>query len=188
MLGYGLIESSDNHYKIRFATIERYLLGKYKFERRNLAIEDQKEEIQYRVNIAEMALRNLVKTTLLVLMGEKQAISVVLQTMKTHSAINSVDLTNAQNMTLAQLFDPSINKMYFSLLSKIIIDNFYLFSKIFDGASTTVVQKYFNDINKARRVPDHSYTELSEGWTENDFYCFRDAISWLEQILNKINH
>lgn len=177
LLGYGLIESSDNHYKIRFATIERYLLGKHKFERRNLTIEDQKEEIRYRVNIAEMTLRNLVKTTLHALLGEKQAASLVLQAMKTHGAINNGDLTNAQNMTLTQLFDPSINKMYFSLPSKIIIDNFSLFAKLFDGASTTIVQKHFNDINKARRVPDHSYTELSEGWTENDFYRFRDAIS-----------
>lgn len=188
LLGYGLIESGDNHYKIRFATIERYLLGKYKFERRNLTIEDQKEEIRYRVNIAEMTLRNLVKMTLLVFLGEKQAVSVVLQAMKTHGAINDGDLTNAQSMTLTQLFDPSINKIYFSLLSRIIIDHFNLFAKLFDGATTTVVQKHFSDINKARRVPDHSYTELSEGWTENDFYRFRDSISWLEQILNKINH
>lgn len=185
LLGYGLIESSDNHFRIRFATIERYLLGKYKFERRNLTVEEQKEEIQYRLNIAEIELRKLVKMTLLVNFGEKQAISVVLQSMNTHRAISKDDLTNAQKLTLTQLFDPSINKMYFSLLSQIVIDNFSLFSNIFDGVSDKKVQQYFGYINKARRAPDHSYTELSEGWTENDFLHFREAISWLEQILKK---
>src|SRR5699024_9634645 len=77
LLGYGLIESNEGRYNIKFNTIKRYLLGKYKFERTNLSVEDQKEEIQFRIDAAEIKLRELIKTTLLVQKGNSEARQIV---------------------------------------------------------------------------------------------------------------
>ena len=41
----------------------------------------------------------------------------------------------------------------------------------------------FDIINKARRVPDHSYTESSQNWTQSDFLQFRHSISKIEELL-----
>ncbi len=183
LLGYGLIENIDGIYKIRFRTIERYLLGKYKYERANLTIEEQKQEIQCRINIVEMSLRKLVKNTLATLMGVNKAKETVLNVMREHNAIQSYDITKASSLQYNELFDPSVNKIYFSVLSKIVINNFTLFSNIFEGTSMSELQADFDIINKARRVPDHSYTESSQNWTQNDFLQFRASISKIEEKL-----
>lgn len=99
LLGYGLIENVDGIYKIRFKTIERYLLGKYKYERTNLTIEEQKQEIQYRINSVEMSLRKLVKNTLATLKGINKAKELVLKVMTEHTAIQSYDLTKANSLS-----------------------------------------------------------------------------------------
>ena len=103
--------------------------------------------------------------------------------MREHNAIQSYDITKASSLQYNELFDPSVNKIYFSVLSKIVINNFTLFSNIFAGTSMSELQADFDIINKARRVPDHSYTESSQNWTQNDFLQFRASISKIEEKL-----
>lgn len=186
LLGYGLVENIDGNYKIRFSTIERYLRGQYKYERRILSIEEQKQEIQYRINSAEMSLRTLVKNTLKITQGEIQAQKIVIATMNNaHVSFSPAELSRASTLSLSELFDPSINKMYFSVLSQIITDNLNIFGTIFAGKSKQNLESVFATINKARRVPDHSYTESSVNWSYEDFIKFRESISWLEKILKE---
>ena len=52
------------------------------------------------------------------------------------------------------------------------------------NATKDEIKKDFDVINKARRVPDHSYTESSHNWTQNDFLQFRSSILKIEEILN----
>lgn len=184
LLGYGLIESNEGRYSIKFNTIKRYLLGKYKFERTNLSVEDQKEEIQFRIDAAEIKLRELIKTTLLVQKGNSEARQIVLRAMEGHKAIADRDLDKAQTYTLNQLFDPSVNKVYLSVLMKIILDNYPLFKNVFAESSVSEVTKHFSILNVARRVPDHSYTDESRNWNREKFLEFRISMSWLEDILN----
>ena len=185
LLGYGLIDKDDERYNIKFETISRYLLGKYKYERLNLTIEEQKAEISYRLNTAEMSLRNLIRTTLQITKGDDDAKNIVIQAMQKHNAINSNDVNKAKSMSLSQIFDPSINKLYFSLLSEIIINNYPLFSNVFIGESINTINNHFTVLNRARRVPDHSYTQNAEGWGIEDFKQYRKSIAWLESILKK---
>lgn len=183
LLGYGLLESDEDHFRIRFKTIERYLLGQYKFERANPSIEEQKQEIQFRINNAEMALRRIVKSSLQTVKGATGAKRIVIDSMASHKAISPIDITKAQELTYNQLFDPSINKIYFSVLIKIIIDNYDVFKNLFDQTQE-FTKKHLDIINTARRVPDHSYTTTSEKWSIENFYKFREAMSWLETITN----
>ena len=181
LLGYGLLESDENHLKIRFKTVERYLLGQYKFERENLSIEDQKQEIQFRIDNAEIALRKLVKSSLQTVKGATDAKNIVIAAMRSHNSIKQNDISKAQTLKLNQLFDPSVNKIYFSVLSIIIVDNYDVFKNVFDQ-SLDIVKSHLDVINKARRVPDHSYTDTSEKWSVEEFKKFRESITWLESI------
>ena len=148
-----------------------------------MTIEEQKQEIQYRINSVEMSLRKLVKNTLATLKGINKAKELVLKVMTEHSAIQSYDLTKANLLSYNELFDPSVNKIYFSVLSRIIVDNFDLFANIFENTSKDELRNDFDIINKARRVPDHSYTESSQNWTQSDFLQFRHSISKIEELL-----
>lgn len=183
LIGYGLIENNQNNYAIKYNTITRFLRGKYRFERVGLSIEEQKSEIQLRVNNAEIQLRKLVKNILLAVYGAKKAKECVINAMQANYAIDSRDITNAESYELSQLFDTSINKMYFSVLRTIIIDNLSTFSNVFEGCSVDMIRDNLNTINISRRCPDHSYTEDAENWTWDDFLKFRESITWLENIL-----
>lgn len=187
LIGYGLIENNNGEYKIRFKTIEHYLLGKYQYESYKPFIEDQKQEIQYRINAAEMSLRVLIKNTLLITKGGNEAKEIVLKAMGCNPIISEKNMQRAKNYSLNQLFDPSVNTIYLSVLSRIILDNLDVFNNIFIDTKQIDIQNHFDIINKARRVPDHSYTDDSINWTYENFLQFRNSISWLENILKEYN-
>lgn len=183
LLGYGLIENSDGKYSIRFSTIARYLLGKYKYDRKHLSIEEQRQEINYRFSCVEIALRKAVKNTLQITMGVDAAKEIVIDAMGNHPGISARDIDKARNLTLSELFDPSVNKMYFHLLSTIIIENFVLFENVFNKKTKEEWEEIFSRLNKARKVPSHSYSEGVANWNDEDFEDFRDAIKQVEEIL-----
>lgn len=183
LIGYGLIEDNQGNYAIKYSVITHFLRGTYRFERSGLSIEEQKEEIHLRINNAEMQLRKLVKNTLRQVYGETKAKAAVISSMQNHPAINASDINRASEFSYSQLFDTSVNKMYFSLLTKIIDDNMALFTNIFEGNASKDITDHLKGINSARRCPDHSYSEDAERWSWNDFIKFRQSISWLESIL-----
>ena len=183
LIGYGMIENNQHNFAIKYSSITNFLKGEYRFERSGLSIEEQKEEIQLRINSAEIQLRQLVKNTLQTYYGVDIAKNKVIQAMQHNVAINQGDIQRAQGYSYSQLFDPSMNKIYFSLLKEVIANNFLCFINIFVNSSKPVVDEHLKVLNKARRCPDHSYTENAEGWEQKDFENFRISISWLEDIL-----
>ncbi len=184
LIGYGLVEYNQNNYAIKYSTITHFLRGEYRFERQGLSVEEQKEEISLRINNAEMQLRKLVKNTLQSVKGTQKAKDAVITSMSSNRAISDSDLSRAQTLSYVQLFDPSMNKMYFSLLMGIILDNITVFENVFEASDETTIRKNLSVINSARRCPDHSFTENSENWSWDDFEKFRASISWLENILS----
>lgn len=183
LLGYGLVDHNQGHYAIRYNVVSRYLRGEYKFERQGLNIEEQKTEIETRINEAEISLRKIVKNTLRTALGMQKATQKVLAAMHGSDAIRDSDIRKAEKLEYNQLFDTSQNKMYFSLLETIILDNIGVFSNVFDGQPESTIRKNLTIINKARRCPHHSYTEDAVNWSWDDFAEFREAITWLEIIL-----
>lgn len=183
LIGYGLVEHNQNNYAIKYSTISRFLRGEYRFERQGLSIEEQKAEIHLRINNAEMQLRKLVKNTMLMTLGANKAKQRVLNAMQNNHAISPADCNKANNMTYSQLFDASTNKIYFSLLEGIILENLPIFSYVFESFDESIIKKNLTTINLSRRCPDHSYTEDAENWSWEKFQKFRDAMTWLESIL-----
>lgn len=168
---------------IKNITITRFLRGEYRFERQGLNIEEQKSEISLCINNAEMQLRKLVKNTLLSSVGLRKATDAVLDAMNFNNAIDSYALRKAESLSCSQLFDPSMNKIYFSCLMGIILDNLQVFVNVFEPWDGDTIRAHLTTINNSRRCPDHSYTEDSEQWSWDDFLRFRESISWLEGIL-----
>lgn len=103
LIGYGLVEYNQNNYAIKYNTIARFLCGKYKFERKGLSVEEQKEEIQLRVNSAEMQLRTLVRNTLVSVKGKSKAKEIVLSSMRKHLAINDLGIKKAELLSYQDL-------------------------------------------------------------------------------------
>lgn len=185
LIGYGLVECNQNNYAIKYTTITRFLRGEYRFEQQGLTIEEQKEEIQLRINNVEIQLRKLVKNTLLATHGTASAKALIISAMKENQAISSVDIEKANNLNYSQLFDASMNKMYFSLLMGIILQNFADFKNVFELCDEETIRSNLSVINIARRCPDHSFTQDSQNWSWDKFCKFRIGITWLEKILKE---
>ena len=184
LIGYGLVEHNQGNYAIRYNTISNYLRGVYKFEQTGIGIEEQKEEIQFRVNQAEMQLRKLVRNTLRSNYGVTQAKEIVLDAMRKHPSVNDRNVKKAEELDYKSLFDTSQNTLYFSMLSDIVVDNYNDFSNIFENENPKTVKNHLKTINFARRCADHSFTEDAGNWSWDKFEQFRESISWLEDILN----
>lgn len=185
LIGYGLVAQTDGKYTLKFQAISDFLKGKYRFERQGLSIDEQKEEISARVNQVEIQLRVVIKTALIAKFGTATAKERVLKAMESSSNIHPGDLVKARGMTLNELFDSSVNKIYFSLLENIIEQNYGAFSNIFESVSEPQLETRLEAINKARRCPSHSYSESSENWSWTNFEEFRENITWFERMLSK---
>ena len=184
LLGYGLVECNQNNYAIKYNTITNYLRGEYKFERKDLSIDEQKEEIQLRLNDAEMKLRKLIKNQLLGRLGKAEACNQVIAAMEKNPTIFPREIEKARSLSYSQLFDTSVNKMYFSTLKQLIMDNFKIFDFVFEDVDIQTVERHLDTINKSRRCPDHSYPENAQNWSWDDFIHFRESMGWLESILS----
>ena len=184
LIGYGLVELNQGHYAIKYNFVTNFLRGKYAFERTGLSIEEQKQEINVRINRAEIQLRDTIRRYLRFAYKEDKAKDIVIQSMERNPAcLSHVD--NARQLTYKQLFDPSVNKaIYFSLLRDLIIDNIDLFDNIEGFEDTAEVKYHLNVINNSRQVPSHSYSTNTEKWSWNKFLEFRSSIKWLEEILD----
>ena len=186
LLGYGLVERNKDNYAIRYDTIRNYLRGEFKFERVDLTIEEQQNEIMTRTIDVEKQLRKIVRNNLQWAMGMSKAKETVINSMSNHDNISDKDILRAQSLTYTQLFDPSVNTVFFlSVLKDIILEHFLLFQNTFEGATENQVRKVLSIINNARRCPSHSYPQDAANWTEKDFYDFREAMEWLEPILKQ---
>lgn len=185
LLGYGLIDSNQGNYSIKYDVIKRYLQGKYKFERTNLTIDEQKTEIFFRVDAIEIKLRSIVRNTLMTIMGASSAKDAIIKTMEVFigRSLKEGDVNTAKNLKYIQLFDTSVNKLFLPILSEIIISNFSSFTNIFHGIESHSLKEILSIINGARRAAYHGFTEESENWSEDKFYIFRKKISLLENTI-----
>lgn len=187
LLGYGLVDSSAVGYAIKYNTISIFLQGKYQFERQGLSVEEQNQEIQVRLNRAEGKLRKIVKNQLISTYGMAKAKEIVIKAMAMNKAISQNDLLKAEGMNIAELFDPSINKVYLSLLEMIIKNNYGAFSMVFESVTLPQLETKLDEINVARRCPSHSYDDSSSNWSWSDFLAFRQDMTWLEKVLEKFD-
>jgi len=181
LVGYGLVDYNQGHYEIKYNTVRNFLRGEYKFERRGLPVEEQRHEICLRLDQAEIDLRHLIKQTLLSQCGKTGAKQKVINAM----TATNVDTTTVVNLEYNQMFDPSRNKIFFSVLRQIIKDNYTFFANIFEGYTTTDVIACLDALNRSRRCPAHSYDEDCEDWNDSDFDTFRYNMTLLEKVLKE---
>lgn len=181
LVGYGLVDYNQWNYVIKYNTVRNFLRGEYKFERRGLSVEEQRNEICLRLDQAEIDLRLLIKQTLLSQCGKANGKQLVLNAMQT----TNVDTSTVSPLDYNQLFDPSINKIFFSVLRQIVADNFGLFANIFDGYTSNDIVHCLDVLNHSRRCPAHSYDDNCEKWTDADFENFRFNMKLLESILKE---
>lgn len=184
LIGYGLVECSHDHYSIRYDMIRDYLTDHYKYEREGLSVEEQGDEIERRVSRAENSLRKLIRQVLLFSHGREEARDIVLDEIRVNSDDKAYD--KALTLNYKQLFDPSKNTIYLTLLMNIILDNYEDFRNLPGFEDESVIKNNMKVLNYTRRVPAHAFDDESENWCTDDFRRFRKSMKWMEDSLNAI--
>lgn len=188
LFGYGIIDSNQEVYAVKFETVKRFLEGKYRFEVEGLNAEQKRAEINLRLNNAETSIRRIIRQTVHAAHGTQKGKRIIIEAMKNNKAVNEEQIKKADELEYAKLFDPSINTgLYFSVLRDIICGNYNLFINVFGGEEVNCVRCNLSEINKARRAPSHSYEDESENWSEEEFALFRKSMSWLEGFLREFD-
>ena len=131
---------------------------------------------------SEIQLRTVVKNTLRFAFGKSGAHARVIASMRASRQKNTV-VQAAETLEYDQLFDTSVNQMYFSLLKMIILRNFSAFANVFEGCGQDEIRENLDTLNLSRRCPAHHFDKNAERWSWEDFEKFRESMSWLETIL-----
>lgn len=169
LLGYNIVTETNGIYDFKIDIIKEYLKKKFKYDKKNLSIEEKWAEISIRRNKIEILLRRIIKTQLLSIYNKQIASAKVISCMESNCQ------QKAKKLQYEELFDPNKNNLYFKDLSKIISSNWNCFANIFGKKQLTIGQ--LNIINELR-VDCHA-KQISE----TEFCAFRSAMAWLEEIL-----
>lgn len=180
LLNYGIIGENKKHdgYTFKIEAISEYLQQKTKYQRLHLTQDEKWAEISERRNKLEPKLRNLVRIQLKSGLGLSEA------TDKIKSALISADKNNKDkikrlnNPLYNDFFDPNVVNIYLKTLFNVIVANYETcFRKLIGedveifSAKTKIIASYGRPDAHAKKIDD------------NSFELFRNAISWLENII-----
>lgn len=168
LIGYGLIEKSGGFFGFRNEAIKKYIQGRNKYSKLLKTDEEKWTEISERRNRIEPNLRKIVKLQLKSFSGEQKARTKVLSAM-------SPDKGKKYNtLSYNDMFDTKKCEVYFYQMSKIIVDNWNAFSKVFSVNKQTF-QSYTTIINNLRADCHASSV------TDAEMQSFRGAIYIIEE-------
>ena len=173
LIGYGLIQQSENGFSFSIESIKYYLQTEHKFERLNLTEEEKVSEISSRRNALEKKLRTIVKNTLKLSLGKKKAGEKVLASIP-ESRRKTLG-TNDIEILLSQDSSP----LYFLDITNIINREWESFKNVFemDKNKFLVMMK---DINECGRPDAHA-----KFVKEDDFEQLRLYFKKMESILSE---
>lgn len=147
LLGYCLIQKSENDYFIRIRSIADYIRGKYRYEQLSLTPSEKRTRISIRRNDLEEKLRSIIQYELNMKYGKKakeQLINLLKGTTKDETQISKMQAAD---------FKGAMQEVYFIQLKLIITKNWKYYQAIF---SDRVKFEEFLDIINRCRVDAHA--------------------------------
>lgn len=182
LLHYGIIGENTQHdgYTFKIEAIGDYLRNKTKYQRLHLTQAEKLAEISERRNRMEPKLRNFVRIHLKSGMGLEEA------TQKIKSALIGDDISNKEKIKrlrdekYADYYDPNKVNIYLSTLFRVIIANYEQCFRNLIGEDCEIFTAKSKIIAAYGRVDAHA-----KKIDENSFNLFRDAMTWLERIVDE---
>jgi len=149
LVGYGLIQQSENGYAFNIEVMKEYLGNLHKYEKINMSEDEKVEEISRRRNALEKSLRKIIRNTLKTKYGKKIALEKVL------SAIPETRRITLQSFDIEKLMSVDSSPLYLLDLVNIIQREWDGFQNIFemDKNKTNMI---LNEVNQFGRPEAHA--------------------------------
>lgn len=174
LIGYGLIQKSQNGYAFNIESVRNYLVNKHKYHRLNLSLEEMLSEISSRRNRIERGLRKLIKNCLKMKYGNKISTEKVLSAIpesRRASVANDIEILLSNDKSPLFLLD----------LINILRKEWEAFANIFtDEKNKTII--ILEEINALGRPDAHA-----KSISKDDFTQIRLHLQKIELILKEWN-
>lgn len=164
LIGYQIISKGSDGCYFRISSLKDYISGKERYKKKFLNEEEKRNEISERRNRIEIKLRRLIKNSLTMIYGKSE----------TRSKVEKI--IGCKNIEYKNLFNPKVNKIYFSSLIKIIRKEWDLFENHF-GSNKAKYIRYLETINELR---DDAHAKAT---TDDEFNVFRISAKSIEDVL-----
>ena len=172
LIGYGLIQKSENGYAFNLEAIAELLKTKHKHEKVNLSNEDMVQEVSTRRNILEKTLRSMTRNVLKISLGPTKAASAVV------AAVPESRRPALIGQSINSLLDRDQSPLFFLELINIIKREWVSFEKSFEVDKTKFILM-LEEINNYGRPEAHA-----KNLTKDDFTQLRLYFNKLEVILD----
>lgn len=182
LLHYGILRENSKRdgYNFKIEAIGDYLRSKTRYQRLHLTQEEKLAEIGERRNRVEPKLRNLVRIQLKSGLGLDEATNRIKSALIGDDPSNKEKIKRLRSETYADFFDSNKVNIYLNTLFKVITANYENCFRNLIGedkeifsAKTRIISAYGRADAHAKKIDD------------NSFNLFRDAISWLERIVEE---
>jgi hypothetical protein len=159
LIGYGLIQSSENGYTFNIEMIREYLSKVHKHENINLTDDQKVAEISDRRNKIEKGLRLLSRNTLITQNGKKKAAERVL------ASLPQARRDKIKSQNIDELLSRDNSELFFMDIINLIIREWQSFENVFDLEKERV-RYTLDDINKSGRPDAHAKYVTNDEFTQ----------------------
>lgn len=149
LIGYGLLQRSNNGYAFNIEALNEYLSKKHKYERVNLTESEKIEEISRRRNLLEKSLRKIVKNVLKASFGKNKSLEKML------SAIPSSRRESLASYNIDELLSQDASPLFFLDLINLFKKEWESFKHVFDMEKQKLIL-ILEEINTTGRPDAHA--------------------------------
>lgn len=169
LIGYGVIQESQNKYSFRIPDVKKYLLDKGIARSLNLSQEERRSEINKRRNSLEIALRKMIAASFEIFFGNKGNEKII-------TSIGEKRRCNISGDPISDMKKGESAGLFFMELYNIINNNWDPIKNLLRNDKESVLYK-IKEINKYRK--DAHADPISD----SEFQGIRTYFSWFEENL-----
>lgn len=149
LIGYGLLQRSDNGYAFNIEAVNEYLSKKHKYERINLTESEKIEEISRRRNLLEKSLRKIIRNVLKASYGKSKSLEKML------AAIPSEKREALVGYNIDELLSQDSSPLFFLDLINLFKKEWDSFKHVFDMEKQKLIL-ILEEINRTGRPDAHA--------------------------------
>ncbi len=149
LIGYGLLQKSNNGYAFNIEALNEYLSKKHKYERINLTESEMIEEISRRRNSLERSLRKIIKNVLKASYGKRKSLEKML------AAIPSGRRESLDSYNIDELLSQDASPLFFLDLVNLFKKEWESFKHVFEMEKQKLIL-ILEEINATGRPDAHA--------------------------------
>lgn len=180
LIGYGIINKTDNYYDFKMDVVKKYILRKEKMSKKGLSRAEKWSHFSAKRGKLEVDLRKMIKSILFMtaFKGDKESAKQYVMK-KLHNSDS--ERKKYGGCTYEDLFNPDKSNIFWNDLTTLVTGKWEDFSPFMTGISQDEFREYMNILNRLR-ADAHA-----ENISDNDVVVFDVMVEKLSKVIKSYN-